>query len=75
MPYRTTTELPPAVSKHLPPRARQIYREAFENAWAQYASPSARRLGGTREQAAHRVAWAAVKRGYAKGADGQWRRK
>ena len=29
MPYRTNSDLPPAVQAHLPPRAQAIYREAF----------------------------------------------
>ena len=60
MPYHENSELPPAVQNHLPPRAQDIYREAFNNAWQQYAR-SARH-----EEIAHRVAWAAVKRRYRK---------
>ena len=42
-----------------------MYREAFNNAWKQYAKDE------RREEIAHRVAWAAVKKRYAK-ADGHW---
>lgn len=54
MPYRTNTDLPPSLQRRLPPHAQDIYREAFNNAWAQYGD----------ERAAFRVAWAAVKRLY-----------
>ena len=60
MPYPTNRDLPPPVRRHLPPRAQDIYREAFNHAWQQY--------GGS-EATAHRVAWAAVKRSYVKQGD------
>lgn len=60
MPYRTNDDLPSSVSAHLPPHAQDIYREAFNHAYAAHA-------GETRqEEAAHRIAWAAVKRSYVK---------
>ena len=68
MPYPTNQELPPAVRNHLPEHAQDIYRQAFNHAWDEYAEEP------RREEAAHRVAWAAVKRGYVKrGADWQAR--
>jgi cation transport regulator len=57
MPYSTNEDLPPPVRAHLPPHAQDIYRAAFNNAWASY---------GAREEIAHRIAWAAVKRRYRK---------
>ena len=60
MPYATNEDLPPAVRAHLPEHAQDIYREAFNHAWLEYAD----RLN--REAIAHRVAWAAVKRLYQK---------
>ncbi len=65
MPYRSSEDLPPRVRQHLPTHAREIYREAFNNAWQQYAGDP------RREEIAHRVAWAAVKRRYRKGG-GMW---
>jgi cation transport regulator len=59
MPYRTNDELPPSVKAHLPSHA-QDYREAFNHAYAAHAGES------TPEEAAHRIAWAAVKRSYVK---------
>lgn len=60
MPYRTNADLPPAVRDHLPERAQDIYREAFNHAFAAHAGDP------RQEEAAHRIAWAAVKRGYVK---------
>ena len=63
MPYRTNADLPPAVRRHLPPHAQDIYREAFNHAFEAYAGDP------RREEAAHRIAWAAVKRSYVKVGD------
>lgn len=65
MPYVTNEDLPPSVRHHLPPRAQSIYREAFNHAW------SAHRNDPRQEEAAHRIAWAAVKRLYQK-ASQEW---
>ena len=72
MPYRRNVDMPPAVRNNLPPRAQNIFREAFNHAWEQYADPEKRKLGGTREDVARRVAWAAVKKKYHK-VGGAWR--
>jgi cation transport regulator len=37
MPYDRNDDLPQAVRNHLPERAQNIYREAFNSAWQQYA--------------------------------------
>jgi len=60
MPYQTNNELPPSVRSHLPNHAQDIYREAFNHAYAAHAGED------RQEEAAHRIAWAAVKRSYAK---------
>ncbi len=60
MPYRTNAELPASVGRHLPPHAQDIYREAFNHAYADHAGDP------RQEEAAHRIAWAAVKRSYVK---------
>ena len=60
MPYRTNADLPASVRTHLPDHAQDIYREAFNHAYAAHAGE------GRQEEAAHRIAWAAVKRGYVK---------
>ena len=65
MPYATNSDLPPALQRRLPEHARDIYREAFNHAWDQYGE----REPWRREEIAHRVAWAAVKRRYRKVGD------
>jgi cation transport regulator len=60
MPYATNTELPASVRHHLPERVQDIFREVFNGAWSTYAGRQ------SREQIAHRVAWAAVKKRYRK---------
>jgi cation transport regulator len=60
MPYETNADLPSSVARHLPPHAQDIYRGAFNNAWAEHAGDP------RQEEAAHRIAWAAVKRVYVK---------
>jgi cation transport regulator len=54
-----------------PLHAQEIYRAAFNNAWDEYAD----RIGGTRDEIAHRVAWAAVKKLYQKSPSGDWMRR
>lgn len=75
MPYARVTELPDSVRNVLPAHAQQIYKEAFNSAWDQYAKPSERQGDDTREETAHQVAWGAVKRGYEKGKSGNWVKK
>lgn len=75
MPYKTNADLPEAVIKHLPEHAQSIYREAYNHAHEEYAKASKRRGNASREEVAHKVAWAAVKKKYAKGADGDWHAK
>lgn len=60
MPYRTNEDLPDSVRSHLPPHAQDIFREAFNHAWEEYAAR------GDPEAIAFRVAWAAVKKRYRK---------
>ena len=75
MPYATIEELPDSVRDHLPEHAQDIYEEAYNSAWDQYAEPEDRRGDAGREETAHRVAWAAVKDSYKKDADGRWRKQ
>lgn len=72
MPYSNKQELPDNVRNVLPPHAQDIYKEAFNSAWNQYKDPDDRKQGGSREEAAHRVAWSAVKQKYEKGSDDSW---
>ena len=65
MPYLTNDDLSTRVRLHLPEHALDIYREAFNHAWAEYATDP------RQEEIAHRVAWAAVKKVYVK-AGSEW---
>ena len=60
MPYSTNVDLLPSVRAHLPEHDQDIYREAFNHAYAAHAGESGQ------EERAHRIAWAAVKRSYVK---------
>ncbi len=74
MPYRTINDLPESVRDNVPEHAQEIYLAAFNSAWEQYDQPSERRGDDTREETAHQVAWAAVKRKYQKDEkSGKWR--
>jgi cation transport regulator len=46
--------------RYLPEHGQDIFREAFNHAWQEYAGDP------RQEEIAHRVAWAAVKRIYVK---------
>lgn len=74
MPYASLQDLPDPVRNVLPHHAQEIYLAAFNSAWDGYADPDDRDGDDSREEVAHKVAWAAVKRTYAKDADGRWHR-
>ncbi|GLR67879.1 cation transport regulator ChaB [Acidocella aquatica] len=67
MPYTSNSDLPPAIRQHLPQHAQDIFRAAFNHAYAAHAG------GPRQEEAAFRIAWAAVKHSYAKTGD-DWER-
>jgi cation transport regulator len=76
MPYDNLEELPESVRDNLPKHAQEIYQAAFNSAWDQYRDADDRRGDATREETAHRVAWAAVKNDYEKDEkSGKWKRK
>jgi len=50
MPYRTNIDLPASVRDHLPPHAQDIYRAAFNHAFAAHAGEI------RQEEIAHRTA-------------------
>lgn len=68
MPYERNTDLPANLQRVLPDHAQDIYREAFNHAYTAHAGDE------RQEEAAHRIAWAAVKRNYSKTAAG-WQRR
>lgn len=75
MPYQSLSQLPHAVRDNLPKHAQEIYKEAFNHAWDEYADEDKRRGDESREETARKVAWSAVKHGYAKGGDEHWHAK
>ena len=69
MPYSSIAELPDSVRENLPEHAQEIYKEAFNSAYDEYAGRGAE----GREVTAHKVAWSAVKKKYRKEeASGKW---
>jgi cation transport regulator len=60
VPYAANSDLPPSVRHSLPGHAQDIYREAFNHAFAAHENDP------RREEASHRIAWAAVKRSFVK---------
>jgi cation transport regulator len=76
MPYDTLKDLPDSVRDNLPKHAQEIYQAAFNNAWDEYKDADDRRDDASREETAHRVAWAAVKHKYEKDdKTGKWKQK
>ncbi len=75
MPYSNKSELPDSVQHVLPAHAPEIYKEAFNSARDQYKHKEDRRDDASREETAHKVAWAAVKNEYQKGDDDKWHKK
>ncbi|CAN5406315.1 putative cation transport regulator ChaB [soil metagenome] len=69
MAYQKVAELPDSVKDNLPKHAQEIYQAAYNSAWDQYDKPEERRDDASREETAHRVAWAAVKEKYEKQGD------
>jgi cation transport regulator len=63
VPYSRNEDLPEGVRGHLPAHAQDIYRAAFNNAYL------AHRGDPRQEEAARRIAWAAVKHKYQKVGD------
>ncbi len=72
MPYSKISDLPDSVQHVLPKHAKSIYMKAFNNSWDEYKEESKRKEDRTREETAHSVAWAAVKKKYQKTDDGKW---
>lgn len=65
MPYVMNRDLQASIRNRLPVYAQDIFREAFNHAFAAHVADS------RRKEAAYRIAWAAVKRRYVKEA-GEW---
>ncbi len=69
-------DLPKGAQDVLPEHAKQIYKEAHNHALEEYKDPKKRRGSESLEEAAHKVAWAAVKKEYEKDhKTGHWKKK
>lgn len=75
MPYKSTSDLPDSVRDNLPGHAQDIFKEAFNSAWDEYADPDKRHGDESREEVSFKVAWSAVKNEYEKGDDDKWHAK
>lgn len=76
MPYQSIEDLPESVRAHVPKHAQEIYLAAYNSAWDEYKDPDERRGDESRDEAAHKVAWAAVKHQYEKDEHtGTWKAK
>lgn len=76
MPYKRIEDLPDSVRDNVPKHAQEIYLAAYNSAWEQYDKPEERRDDASREETAHKVAWAAVKQKYEKDEkSGKWHAK
>lgn len=74
MSYQRNADLPKSVRDNLARGAQTIYRKAYNSAWKLYDEAKKRRGSASREETAHRVAWAAVKQSYKKKGD-RWVKK
>lgn len=75
MPFNKKSELPKGVKDVLPPKAQDIWKEAYNSAYDQYQDPDKRRGDDSREEVSAKVAWSAVKKEYKKGDDDKWHPK
>jgi len=62
MPYKTIASLPDSLQNVLPHHAQEIYLAAFNSSYNNYKDPHKRATNESREETAHKVAWAAVKK-------------
>jgi cation transport regulator len=73
--YKNREDLPKGVRDVLPGHGQDIYKEAFNAAYTEYADPRKRRGNASQVETAARVAWRAVENIYVRGEDGVWRPK
>lgn len=72
MPYDKISDLPGQVKNVLPYHGQEIYLAAYNSAWEEYKKAKDRKDDSSREETAHKVAWAAVKSQYTKNENGDW---
>jgi cation transport regulator len=71
MQYETVRQLPVTIRDTLPDQAKEIYRQAYNQAWEEYDQDAHRGLN--QQGLAHQQAWMAVKHEYVFDLD-QWHR-
>lgn len=62
MPYKKKSDLPTKVKNNITKLGKSIYQKAFNNAYEEYKDPKKRNDDSSREETAHKVAWAAIKK-------------
>lgn len=71
MPYKNLSDLPERVKNVLPKHAQEIYQTVFNRVWTQFQGAEKTEDNLKKEESAHKIAWAAVKKKYKK-IDGKW---
>lgn len=71
----TTKEATYTVLERLPKRAQEIYEEAFSMAYDDLDEADTLEGELQREEAAHKVAWAAVRKVYERNVNGKWHKR
>ncbi len=66
MPYFSIEDLPDNVRNHLPKRAQEIYRKAFNHVWDSHRDESTLPPGVSRVELSAKIAWSEVKKEYMK---------
>ncbi len=75
MAIKSKSDLPEGVKNSLPSHGQEIWLEAYNSAYQEYADPEDRRDNRDREETAARVAWSAVKNKYKKVTESKWMKK
>jgi cation transport regulator len=70
-----TKEATYTVLERLPKRAQEIYEDAFSIAYDEIEDAETLEGELEREEAAHKVAWAAVKKEYERSVNGKWHKR
>ena len=69
--YAIDKDSPDRVDDDLPHSPKDIYREAYNNAWEEYEESQSRRHNANREDISHKMALNAVEKKYKK-QNGEW---
>ena len=75
MTFRHRRELPEALQQMLPLDAQEMYLETYNKVWRDYRAGKVAYYAGSRQEVAHRKAWAKVRQNFYRATSGDWRRK